>query len=243
MNYITHSFSLTENQKKKLARAYNNNNKAVNIKFKSNGLSGDFPIMITKRQKTKIDKAIKEGVGFVLRMRESQVRKQSQNGGFLGALAGLITKTIIPFATKVIPKIIAPLATGALTSVGDVAMKKIMGNGIIDVPSNKKNDLIMSNNLTKAQINKLLKSPCQCQLKLTKKQSQNGGFLGLLASLGIPLISSLIGNLMGKCLQIERSNRCNESRPRTVGNGLQINRPRSGNVTGVGNKTGAGKGI
>ena len=44
-------------------------------------------------------------------------------------------------------------------------------------------------------------------INLTKKQSQNGGFLGLLASLGIPIISSLIGNLIDKWsgLQIERS--------------------------------------
>ena len=59
MSYITPSFSLSENQKKKLARAYNKN-KAVNIKFKTNGLSGNFPIMITKRQQNKIDKAIKK---------------------------------------------------------------------------------------------------------------------------------------------------------------------------------------
>ena len=94
MSYTIHSFSLTENQKKKLARAFNNK-KAVNIKFKSNRLTGDFPIMITKRQQNESDKAIKENVGFILRMSESQVRKQSQNSGFLGALAGLITKTIV----------------------------------------------------------------------------------------------------------------------------------------------------
>ena len=61
-------------------------------------------------------------------------------------------------------------------------MKKIMGNGVINVTHDKKNDLIKSSKLTKSQINKLLKFLCQCQLKLTKKQSQNGGFLGLLAS-------------------------------------------------------------
>ena len=77
----------------------------------------------------------------------------------------------------------------------------------------RKNDLIKSNKLTKSQINKLINSPCQCQLNLTKKQSQNGGFLGLLASLGIPLISLLVGSLMGQGLQIKR--------PRN-GNGLQI---------------------
>ena len=65
MSYITHSFGLNENQKKKLARAYNKN-KAVNIKFETNGLSENFPIMIKKRQQNKINKAIKENVGFIL---------------------------------------------------------------------------------------------------------------------------------------------------------------------------------
>ena len=32
---------------------------------------------------------------------------------------------------------------------------------------------------------------------------QNGGFLGLLASLGIPLISSLVSGLIGKGMQME----------------------------------------
>ena len=133
MSYLTYSFYLTENQKKKLASA-SNNKKAINIKFKFNQLIGDFPIMITKRQQNKINKDIKDKVGFVLRMSDLQVRKQSQNGGLLGALAGLLTKTIIPLASRFLPQIIAPLATGALTSVGDVAMKQIMRKGFINVP-------------------------------------------------------------------------------------------------------------
>ena len=82
-------------------------------------------------------------------MSQSQVKKQSQNGGCPGALGGLITKFIILLASKFIPKIVAPLATGALTSVGNVAMKKIMRQGMIDVPNDKKIDLIRSNMLTK----------------------------------------------------------------------------------------------
>ena len=126
MSYLIYSFNLTENQKKKLANAYNNK-KAVNIKLKNNQLTGDFPIMITQRQQNKIDKVKKDKLGFILRMSEKQVKNQSKNGGFLGAFAGLFTRAILPLASKVIPKIIAPLATGALTTVGDVAMKKIMG--------------------------------------------------------------------------------------------------------------------
>ena len=102
-----------------MASAYN---KKKTINIKCNQLTSDFPIIITKRQK-KVGEAIKDKVGFIIEMWETQVTKQSQNGGFLDALAGLITKFI--------PKIIAPLATGALTSVSNVAMKKIIGQGMI----------------------------------------------------------------------------------------------------------------
>ena len=152
--------------------------------------------MITKRKKNKIDKVKKEKVEFVLKMGESQVRKQSKNGGFLGALTGLLTKTISPLASKFVLKIIAPLATGALTTVGDVDMKKIIGQGMINAPNDNKIDLLKTIVLTKAQINKLRNSPCE--LKLTNNQMQNGGFLGLLASLGVPLIASFVGSLMGE---------------------------------------------
>ena len=48
MSYITHSFILTENQKKKLAIAYNNK-KVVNIKFKFNQLTGEFSYYDNKK--------------------------------------------------------------------------------------------------------------------------------------------------------------------------------------------------
>ena len=65
MSYLNHSFNLTENQKKKLTIAYNNK-KAVNVKFKFNQLTGDFPIMITKRQQNKITKANKKKLDLFL---------------------------------------------------------------------------------------------------------------------------------------------------------------------------------
>ena len=65
MSYTIHSFSLTENQKKKLVRPYNNK-KAVNIKFKSNRLSGNFPIMITKGSKIKLVRLLKKMLDLFL---------------------------------------------------------------------------------------------------------------------------------------------------------------------------------
>ena len=124
---------------------------------------------------------------------------------------------------KIIPKIIALLATGALTTVGDVAMKKIMGSEMINVPNDKKIDLLKTNALTKNQIKKIKNSKCDCNLKLTNKQLQNGGFLGLLASLGIPLITSLISGLTGRGL----SGKGLQTGPPSRGKGLQLGRTRS----------------
>ena len=53
MSYLTNSFNLTEIQKKKLANAYTKK-KAVNIKFKFNQLTGDFPVMIKEGNKIKL---------------------------------------------------------------------------------------------------------------------------------------------------------------------------------------------
>ena len=67
-----------------------------------------------------------------------------------------LLKLFFPLASRFIPKIIASLATGALTSVGDVAMKKIMGTGMISVPNDKKINLLKTNTLTKSQIKKIV---------------------------------------------------------------------------------------
>ena len=77
-------------------------------------------------------------MAFILRISEKQVKKQSQKGRFLGALAGLINKTIIPLASKFIPKITAALATGVSTSVGDIAMKNIVEQGVINVTNDNR---------------------------------------------------------------------------------------------------------
>ena len=57
-----------------------------------------------------------------------------------------------------------------------------MRRGMINVPNDKKIDLLKTNVLTKTQIYKLKNSPCECELILTNKQMQNGAFLRLLAS-------------------------------------------------------------
>ena len=65
--------------------------------------------------------------------------------------------------------------------------------------------IYLKNISNKTPINKFKNSTCECELKQTNKQMQNGGFIGVLSSLGIPLVSSLIGSLMEELLQTDRA--------------------------------------
>lgn len=207
MMYKTYSVNLSEGQKTSLAKAFKNKNE-LTLRLKHNQLTGNFPLILTKRQINNITKAKANGTGVDVNISKTQMKTQSQNGGFIGALAGLLGKTVLPTVAKFAPKILAPLGVGALSGLASTGVSKILGNGMIEIPSDKKSAVINTGQLTSSQKKQLNKSCC---IKLTKKQ-QEGGFLGLLASLGIPLVGSLISGLTGKGLQVKR--------PR--GRGLQV---------------------
>ena len=115
----------------------------------------------------------------------------------------------------------APLASGAFSGLTIAylltlhqGVSKILGNGI-NIPLTKQQEIInrIGPYLTNAQINQMLKTN---KLKLTKRQSQDGGFwpllLGALGSLAAPVL----GILFGKGLQVDVQQRV----PR--GKGLQV---------------------
>ena len=66
---------------------------------------------------------------------------QSKNGGFLVALAGL-ARGLIPVASKALPKVVAPLATGALSGYASTGIGKLFGLGMITVPASRKTKVI-----------------------------------------------------------------------------------------------------
>ena len=110
----------------------------------------------------------------------------------------------------------APLATGALSGLASTGVSKIFGSGLIlPVPPAKQQELLNKAGpyLTNAQINQMLKSN---KLKLTKKQSHDGGFLPLLLSALGSLGAPVLGSLFGKGLQVDAQQRV----PR--GKGLQV---------------------
>ena len=194
MTYKSHSIQLTDGQKQSLAKAYNQKS-PITLRLKHGQLSGTngIPLMLTDTQINNINKSKRNSTGLDLRLSKTQITAQSKSGGFLGALAGLLL--------KLAPKVLAPLATGALSGLASTGIGKLFGNGMVTIDRNKKNELLRSPYLTKQQINKLNKAKGDVSIQLTKAQQQNGGFLPLLiGALAAPLLASIFG----KGLQVDR---------------------------------------
>ena len=188
---IEYKVHLSAGQKTKLAKAFENKHPHT-FRLNNNQLTGVFPLLLTQRQINSIEKAKQNKTGTDIKISSTQMRKQAQSGGFLGALVGLLG--------RIVPKLLAPLATGALSGLASTGISKMFGNGMISVANNRRNILVPY--LTPSQNRQLMGTGV---IKLNKKQRQDGGFLGMLAAaLGIPLITSL---LTGKGLQIDSQQR------------------------------------
>ena len=111
-------------------------------------------------------------------------------------------------AKKILPKVLAPLATGAVSGLGETAIKKAVSGSYQLSPEHVK--MVIDTPKIREQIKQLL--PMSQQKKLVKSyesgsglvvktgHGQKGGFLGsLLAGIGIPLIENVVGKLFGGC--------------------------------------------
>ena len=201
MSYQSYSVSLTEGQKANLARAYKNRS-PITIRLKNEQLRGNFPLLLTKTQMNRINKSIADKTGVDIGISKKQISAQSKNGRFLGALASFLARTVLPTVARIAPKVVAPLATGALSGLASTGVSKILGNGIT-IPLTKQQEILnrIGPYLTNAQINQMLKTN---KLKLTKRQSQDGGFLPLLIGALGSLAAPVLGSLLGKGLQVDR---------------------------------------
>ena len=191
-NLIEYKVNLSDGQKQTLAKAFREKCSHT-FRLTNNQLNGEargVPLLLTQRQVNNIKKAKTKNTGVDIKISANQMKLQSQSGGFLGALAGLLGKSVLPAVARFAPKILAPLGVGALSGLASTGVSKILGNGMIQVADNKKRAIHPY--LTPGQQKQLMAG--RNQIKLTQKQKQDGGFLGMLAaSLGIPLITSLLG--------------------------------------------------
>ena len=193
--------------------------------------------MLTKRQIDKIKKSIANGTGSDIKISKTQIRKSVKHGGNLFSSLASIGARVLPYAIKGISKAVPALATGAATALGEIGLNKIFGSGghlpLQGIPIPPEFFPMLPNivrEFTKSQINQINKayqSGSGVVIKPTRKQIE-GGFLGTLASIGIPLAVSLVSKMLGGGLQVDRrgsSNTANVYVPPTDGGGYPYRSP------------------
>ena len=205
--YIPHGVTLSQNQRVKLTKALEKR-EPITIRLSHSELTGPDELMLTKTQIGRIGKALSSGKGVDIKISKTQIGKVVKKGGSLFSSLAALVPTLLPKAMQVASKVVPGLAMGALGSLGNFTMDKILGQGHSHhmcggflIPQDKIDKLIANKKyLTKKQkedILNALQSGGQIVIKPTPKQ--RGGFLGtLLASIGVPL---LLNALTGKGLQ------------------------------------------
>ena len=208
--YIEYGVTLTDGQKSKLASAILNKS-PLTLRLKHSHLRSSDELMLTKRQIYKIKKSIANGTGSDIKISKTQIRNSLKHGGNLFSSLASLGAKVLPYAVKGISKAVPALATGAATALGELGINKIFGKGIT-IPKKCFPMLpAIRGELTKSQIdliNKIYQSGGRLVIKPTRKQIE-GGFLGTLASIGIPMAISLVSRMFGSGLQVDRHSSSN----------------------------------
>ena len=131
--YKSVNVNLSENQINKLRQAVNANCAATSIKLGYDDLDGDHTIFITNGQYNKLQNARDRGKGLTIRMSGRQLKRNTQEGGFIGALLpmlGTAARVVGPALMGVAKKALPHLATGALSGLASTGVSKLFGNGL-----------------------------------------------------------------------------------------------------------------
>ena len=208
--YTEYGVKLTDGQKSKLASAIINQS-PLTLRLKHSHLQGSDELMLTKRQIDKIKKSIANGTGSDIKISKTQIRKSVKHGGNLFSSLASLGAKVLPYAIKGISKAVPALATGAATALGELGINKIFGKGIT-IPKKFIPMLpAIRGEFTKSQrdlINEAYQTGRRLAIKPTRKQIE-GGFLGTLASIGIPMAISLVSKMFGSGLQVDRQSSSN----------------------------------
>ena len=222
-SYIEYGVKLSDGQKSKLLNAIQNKS-PLTLRLKHSHLRGPDELMLTQRQIAKIEKSLANGTGSDLKISKTQITRSVKHGGNLFTSLARIGAKLFPLAVKGVSKVAPALATGAANALGEIGLKKLFGRGI-SIPKKFFPSLPpFAKEFTKAQIdqiNKVFKTGGRLVIKPTQKQIE-GGLIGTLASIGIPMAISLLPKLFGSGLQVDKgssSNTRNVYVPTTQGEG------------------------
>ena len=205
-SYFEYGVNLSDNQKRSLASAMNSKS-PLTLRLKHGNLTGNDELMLTKTQLKRIQKSLNNGTGADIKISKTQIRKVAKQGGNLFSTLASFGARVLPFAMKGLTKAAPALATRAVSALGSLGIDKIFGKGM-HIPK-KFFPMLPSivNELTQSQIdqiNRVMQTGGRLVIKPTRKQI-NGGFLNVLASLGIPIAVELVSKLMGSGLQVDKT--------------------------------------
>ena len=250
--YFEYGVNLKDNQKRSLASAMTHRT-PLTLRLKHSNLSGNDELMLTKTQLKRIQKSLNNGTGADIKISKNQIRKVAKQGGNLFSSLASLGARVLPYAVKGLSKAVPALATGAVSALGSLGIDKIFGKGI-NIPKKFFPMLPMIvNELTQSQIDqikKTMQTGGRLVIKPTRKQVE-GGFLGTLASIGIPIAIELVSKMFGKGLQVDKTPPppppnpySNVYLPQSGGKFPMYPPPFYGNwgeTIGMGEKTGKGK--
>ena len=179
----------------------------MTLRLKHLDLVGNDELMLTKSQLKRIQKSLKYETGVDIKISKTQIRKVAKQGGNLFSSLTSLGARVLPYAVKGLSKAAPALATGAVSALGSMGIDKIFGKGI-NIPKKYFPMLpYIVNELTQSQIdqiNKTMQTGGRLVIKPTRKQVE-GGFLGTLASIGIPIAIELVSKMFGKGLQVDKT--------------------------------------
>ena len=181
--------NLSEGQKRKLAKAYRDNEE-VSIRLAHSDLSGSDTLMVPSNTVKRVAKSRASGKGVQIKIAKNNVRKQTGEGIFSALMP--VLRTVAPTVGKTLGlSALAGLASEGASQI----VKKITGGQIFKVPNKELYRLaMMSELLNKGQIRDLANAHQlgkDLLFKITQKQVGNG-IGSIIARIGIPMILDAI---------------------------------------------------
>ena len=184
---------LSEGQKRKLAKAYRDNEE-VSIRLANSDLSGSDTLMVPKNTVKRVAKSLELGKGVQIKITKANVRKQTGSGIFT---------SLLPVLRNVAPSIGKTVGLSALAGLASEGasqlLKKITGGQIFRVPNRHLFRLAMlSELLNKGQIRDLARAHQGGEDMLFKITQKQVGIGTILASIGIPMILDAFNGINGR---------------------------------------------
>ena len=190
--------TLTENQKKKLSKAFHNR-ETITLRLTKDALNGSDTLLVPSTTVKRLEKNRVMNKGMDIKLSKTNIRKQV--GGSLLSSILTLGRTFGPTLAKTLG--LSALA-GAASEGASQIVKKISGRGVQTggflIPNSKIDQLIAHKHLLsdkqKKDILNALQTGSGVHIKPTKNQT--GGFLGtLLATIGIPLALEAFKKMTG----------------------------------------------